>query len=60
MKMKGKKASYSAKAAAAGKDIGKPGKQFATISREAANRYGSEAAGLRVAGAVLAKLRKKK
>lgn len=51
--------SYSAKAAAAGKDIGKPGKQFATISRSAANKYGSEAIGKKVAGAVLAKLRNK-
>ena len=33
----GKKRSYSAKAAAKGKDIGKPGKQFATISRKAAH-----------------------
>lgn len=51
-------ASYSAKAARAGKDIGKPGKNFAKIAAGAAERYGSEAAGKRVAGAVLAKLRK--
>ena len=54
-----KKVSYSAKAARAGKDIGKPGKNFAKISRSAANEYGSKAAGMRVAGAVLNKLRNK-
>jgi len=56
---KGPTRSYSAKAARAGKDIGKPGKQFAEISRKAAHEYGSKAAGMRVAGAVLAKLRGK-
>lgn len=50
--------SYSAKAAAAGKDIGKPGKNFAKIAKEAGERYGSEEAGERVAGAILANLRK--
>jgi len=50
-------ASYSAKAARAGKDIGKPGKQFAKIAKEAGKRYGSEERGKKVAGAVLAKLR---
>ena len=50
--------SYSAKDARAGKDIGKPGKQFGNIAKDAAKRYGSKAAGERVAGAVLAKLRK--
>ena len=50
-------ASYSAKAARAGKDIGKPGKNFEKISKGAAERYGSKAAGERVAGAVLNKLR---
>ena len=49
--------SYSAKAARAGKDIGKPGKNFAKIAKGAAERYGSKAAGERVAGAVLNKLR---
>jgi hypothetical protein len=49
--------SYSAKAARAGKDIGKPGKQFAKIAASAAERYGSEERGKKVAGAVLAKLR---
>jgi len=51
------KAGYSAKAARAGKDIGKPGKNFAKIAKGAAERYGSKAAGERVAGAVLNKLR---
>ena len=52
-----KEASYSAKAARAGKDIGKPGKMFAKIAKSAAKRYGSEERGKKVAGAVLAKLR---
>jgi len=51
-------ASYSAKAARAGKDIGKPGKAFAKIAKEAGERYGSEERGKKVAGAVLAKLRR--
>lgn len=58
--MRGKKPSYSAKDAAAGKDIGKPGKNFAKIAAKAGSEYGSAAAGKRVAGAVLAKLRKGK
>jgi hypothetical protein len=48
---------YSAKKAAAGKDIGKPGKNFSKIAADAGKRYGSKAAGERVAGAVLNKLR---
>jgi len=48
---------YSAKKAAAGKDIGKPGKNFAKIAKSAGKKYGSKAAGERVAGAVLNKLR---
>ena len=51
-------ASYSAKAARAGKDIGKPGKAFAQIAKSAGERYGSKERGEKVAGAVLAKLRK--
>jgi hypothetical protein len=50
---------YSAKKASAGKDIGKPGKAFAKIAKSAGDRYGSKAAGERVAGAVLNKLRAK-
>jgi len=52
-------ASYSAKAARAGKDIGKPGKNFEKIAKSAAERYGSKERGEKVAGAVLAKLRAK-
>lgn len=52
------KKSYSAKAARAGKDIGKPGKQFAKIAKSAGEKYGSKEKGEKVAGAVLAKLRK--
>jgi len=55
-----KEASYSAKAARVGKDIGKPGKQFEKIAKSAAKRYGSKESGEKVAGAVLAKLRAKK
>jgi len=51
-------ADYSAKAARAGKDIGKPGKNFEKIAKSAAERYGSKERGEKVAGAVLAKLRK--
>ena len=50
---------YSAKAARAGKDIGKPGKMFAKIAASAAKKYGSEERGKKVAGAVLKKLRMK-
>lgn len=51
---------YSAKKASAGKDIGKKGKNFSKIAESAGKKYGSKAAGERVAGAVLAKLRKGK
>lgn len=55
--------SYSAKAAAAGKDIGKPNNStnagFNTVAAKAAKEYGSAAAGKRVAGAVLKNLRAK-
>jgi len=54
----GETSGYSAKAARAGKDIGKPGKAFAKIASGAAKRYGSEEKGKKVAGAILAKLRK--
>ncbi len=50
---------YSAKKARAGKDIGKPGKMFSKIAKSAGKEYGSKAAGERVAGAVLNKLRGK-
>ena len=46
-------AGYSAKKAAAGKDIGKPGKNFAKIAKSS----GGGEKGQKIAGAVLAKLR---
>ena len=49
------KTDYSAKKAAAGKDIGKPGKNFAKIAKKS----GGGEKGKKIAGAVLAKLRKK-
>jgi hypothetical protein len=49
----GETKSYSAKKAAAGKDIGKPGKNFAKIEKSA----GGGEKGAKIAGAVLAKLR---
>lgn len=52
--------SYSAKQAANGKDIGKHGKNFEKIADKAGKEYGSEDAGKRVAGAILAKLRAKR
>lgn len=51
------KSGYSAKAAHSGHDIGKPGKNFSKIAQSAAKKYGSKAAGERVAGAILSKLR---
>lgn len=39
-----------------GEDVGKPGMNFAKIAKSAAARYGSKAAGERVAGAVLKKV----
>ena len=50
---------YSAKAARSGKDIGKPSKNFSKIASKAGRKYGSKAAGKRVAGAILAKQRAK-
>ena len=50
----------SAKAARAGKDIGKPGKAFAKIAASAGKRYGSKERGEKVAGAILAKMRAKR
>ena len=52
-------AAYSAKAAAAGKDIGEPGKNFEKIADKAAEKYGSEEKGKKVAGAILKKIRAK-
>ena len=39
--------------------MGKPGKNFSKIATKAGKKYGSKAAGKRVAGAVLAKKRAK-
>lgn len=51
-------ASQAAKQARAGKDMGKPGKNFQKIEDKAAAEYGSKAAGKRVAGAIFQKERK--
>lgn len=53
------KITYSPKATAKGKDIGKKGKTFGKIAEKAGKKYGSKQAGERVAGAILSKLRKK-
>lgn len=60
MSPKDRMKSYSAKQAAAGKDIGKPGKNFAKIAASAGSKYGSKVAGKKVAGAILANIRAKK
>jgi hypothetical protein len=52
-------AAYSAKAARAGKDIGKPGKMFKKIASKAGEKYGSEERGKKVAGAILKRIRAK-
>ncbi len=54
-----KEAAYSAKAARAGKDIGKPGKMFSKIAAKAGKKYGSEERGKAVAGAILKRIRAK-
>lgn len=50
-------ATLSAKAARAGKDIGKPGKMFDKIAAKAGEKYGSAERGKNVAGAILKKMR---
>lgn len=52
-------AAYSAKAARAGKDIGKRGKNFEKIAQKAGEKYGSKERGEAVAGKILAKIRAK-
>lgn len=52
-------AAYSTKAGSEGKDLGKKGKNFSKIASSAGKEYGSKAAGERVAGAILAKIRAK-
>lgn len=54
-----KTSSYSAKKASRGVDIGKPGKTFSKIAQSVGKKYGSAAAGKRVAGAILRNLRNK-
>lgn len=58
--VRGEMATLSAKAGSAGKDLGKPGKNFAKIAAKGAAEYGSEEAGEKVAGAVLNKMRQAK
>ena len=55
-----KEATLSAKAGRAGKDLGKPGKNFDKIAASAGKEYGSKEAGERVAGSILKKMRAKK
>lgn len=50
--------SEAAKEARAGHDQGKPGKNFHKIADKAAAKYGSKAAGERVAGAIYQKMRR--
>lgn len=58
MKMLNKKERSSlAKRAAAGADIGKKGKMFEKVADKAAEQYGSEEAGERVAAAAMFKAR---
>lgn len=51
--------STAAKQARKGKDMGKPGKNFSKIAASAGKKYGSAAAGKRVAGAIFQKMRAK-
>lgn len=51
--------SAAAKKARSGADMGAKGKNFSKISASAAKRYGSKAAGDRVAGAIFQKKRRK-
>ena len=50
--------STAAKTARKGKDMGKPGKNFSKIAAKAGKKYGSSAAGKRVAGAIFQKMRR--
>lgn len=49
---------YSPKAAAAGEDIGKPGKNFKKIAKAGDKKYG-KGVGNKIAGSILKKLRAK-
>ena len=50
--------SQAAKQARSGKDMGKPGPGFNSIAAKAGQKYGSAAAGKRVAGAVFQRMRR--
>lgn len=50
--------STAAKKAVKGMDMGKKGKNFNKIAAKASARYGSPAAGKKVAGAIFQKMRK--
>lgn len=50
--------SKAAKTARKGKDMGKKGKNFSKIAAKAGKKYGSVAAGKKVAGAIFQKMRK--
>jgi DNA invertase Pin-like site-specific DNA recombinase len=55
-----KQKSGIAKKASAGKDIGKPGKNFGKVAAKAAKTYGSKEAGERVAAAAMWKNTKRR
>jgi Protein of unknwon function (DUF3008) len=55
-----KEKSATAKSAKAGKDIGKPGKNFEKVASKASKEYGSKAAGDKVAAAAMWKNKAKK
>ena len=57
MELTKKERSTMAKKAVAGKDIGKKGKMFEKVASRAAEQYGSEEAGQRVAAAAMFKAR---
>lgn len=50
--------SAAAKKARSGADMGAPGKNFSKIAAKAGKKYGSAAAGKRVAGAIFQKKRR--
>lgn len=58
MKKKVMSKSAAAKKARKGVDMGKPGKGFAKIAASAGAKYGSAAAGKRVAGAIFQRMRR--
>ena len=58
MKRKTMSKSTAATKASKGTDMGKPGKNFAKIAAKAGKKYGSKAAGKKVAGAIFQKMRR--